>query len=265
MSIDLFSLEEKTALVTGAGRGIGAAIAKGFARAGASVACAARTQIQIDEIVAEIASAGGTAIAVRLDMADIDSLRAGVEKVQSELGAIDILVNNAGMNFREPFESVSESHYDEIMAVNLKGLFFLTQLVVPQMRERGAGKIINVGSLATAMGIDNLSVYASTKGAVGQLTKVMALEFGPYNVQANTICPGFIRTPLSEKVWADPGMQEWAKRCIPQGGVAEPEALVGPAIYLASAASDYMTGQEVYIDGGFSECQTWPIPEVAKA
>lgn len=265
MSVSLFSLERKTALVTGAGRGIGAAIAKGFARAGASVACTARTQSQINETVSEIEKGGGTAIAVRMDMAEIDSLRTAVERVYSAFGAIDILVNNAGMNIREPFEAVTESHYDEIMAVNLKGLFFLTQLIVPQMQKKGAGKIINVGSVATTIGVNNLSVYASTKGAVGQLTKVMALEFGPYNVQANTICPGFIRTPLSEKIWADPKMQEWAKQRIPQGGVAEPEALVGPAIFLASAASDYMSGQEVYIDGGFSECRTWPIPEVAKA
>ena len=261
MSKKLFSLEGKVALVTGGGRGIGAAIAKGFAEAGAIVACAARTRSQLDETVAAIESSGGKALAVTMDLAERQSMEDGVEQIQSQLGGIDILVNNAGMNVREPIEEVTEAHYDQIMAVNLKGLFFLTQSVIPHLKRKGGGKIINIGSITTGYGLTSIPVYAATKGAVGQLSKAFAVELAPHNIQVNTLCPGFVLTPLTKKLWSDPVMKDWGERRIPIGRMATPEEMVGTALFFASAASDYITGQEVYVDGGYTACERWPIPE----
>ena len=150
--MSLFSLEDRVAIVTGAGRGIGRGIAEGLAAQGAKIVCAARTRSQLDEVVAAIRNAGGDAIAYEMDMKDLDSVRGGVDTALETYGQIDILVNNAGMNIREPYEDVTEEHYDEIMAVNLKGLYFLTQAVVKHMISRKQGKIIHIGSFEQRTG-----------------------------------------------------------------------------------------------------------------
>ena len=179
-----------------------------MAEAGATVICAARTRSQLDEAVAAIEASGGKARAVELDMADLEGMDAALE----QCGPIDILFNNAGMNIRQPIVEVSEENYDQIMAVNLKGLYFLSQKVGRQMIERGqGGKIINIGSLTTGYALAKVSVYTATKGAVGQLTKGQAIEFGSHNIQVNAICPGFIITSLSEKLWADDTMRAWGE------------------------------------------------------
>lgn len=259
--MSLFSLEGRVAIVTGAGRGIGRGIAEGLAAQGAKIVCAARTRSQLDEVVAAIRNAGGDAIAYEMDMKDLDSVRGGVETALETYGQIDILVNNAGMNIREPFEDVTEEHYDEIMAVNLKGLYFLTQAVVQHMISRKQGKIIHIGSLTTDWSLSQISVYTATKGAVGQLAKAQALELGEHNIQVNTICPGFILTSLTERLWADPTMREWGEARLPIKRLATPEDLVGTAVFLAAPASDYVTGQSIYVDGGFMAGEAWPLPE----
>ena len=210
--MSLFSLEGRIALVTGAGRGIGRGIAEGFGEHGAKVVCAARTRSQLDEAVAAIEGKGSEALAVEMDVSDLDSIHAGVQAAVDRFGQIDILVNNAGTNVRESMMDVTEEHYDQIMAVNLKGLYFLSQAVVKQMIPRKQGKIINIGSLTTGISLDQVSVYTATKGAVGQLTKAQALELGQHNIQVNAICPGFVVTPLTEKVWANPTMREWGEK-----------------------------------------------------
>lgn len=259
----LFSLEGRVALVTGAGRGIGQGIAKGLAAHGARCVCAARTRSQLDETVAAIRAAGGDALAVELDMADLDAVRRGVEKTLAQYGRLDILVNNAGMNVREPLQEVAEAHYDRIMDVNLKGLFFLSRMAAEDMIPRKQGKIINIGSLTTGIALHGVSVYTATKGAVGQLTKAQALELGPHNIQVNAICPGFILTPLTEKLWSDPTMRAWGEGRTPAGRLGNPEDLVGTAVFLASAASDFVTGQHIYVDGGFRAGEKWPLPPKA--
>ena len=259
--MSLFSLEGRVAIVTGAGRGIGRGIAEGLAVQGAKVVCASRTRSQLDEVVTAIQDAGGEAVACEMDMKDLDSVRAGVDAAIDAYGQIDILVNNAGMNIREPFEDVTEEHYDEIMAVNLKGLYFLTQAVSKHMIGRKQGKIIHIGSLTTGWALSQISVYTATKGAVGQLAKSQALELGPHNIQVNAICPGFVLTPLTEKVWADPTMQAWGKSRVPMQRLATPEDMVGTAAFLAASASDYVTGQSIYVDGGFMAGEAWPLPE----
>ena len=258
--MSLFSLEGKVALVTGAGRGIGRGIAEGLATAGAKVVCAARTRSQIAEVVSEIENAGGRAIACEMDMMNLDSVQVTVDSALESFGQIDILVNNAGINIREPFTEVTEEHYDDITAVNQKGLFFLSQVVVKQMIPRRQGKIINIGSLNTGISLSNLAVYTSTKGAVGQFTKALAIELGKHNIQVNTLCPGFILTPLTEKIWSDPTLRNWGLKRIAMGRMGNPEDLVGTAVYLASSASDYVTGQSIYVDGGFMAGEAWPLP-----
>ena len=258
--MSLFSLAEKVALVTGAGRGIGRGVAEGMAAAGATVICAARTRSQLDDAVSAIEAAGGKARAIEMDMSDLAAMDAALE----ECGPIDILFNNAGMNIRQPITEVTEENYDQIMAVNLKGLYFLSQKVGQQMIERGnGGKIINIGSLTTGYALAKVSVYTATKGAVGQLTKGQAVEFGPHNIQVNAICPGFILTSLTEKMWADQTMRDWGEGRVALNRLGAPEDLVGTAVFLAAAASDYVSGQCIYVDGGFMAGDDWPLPPVA--
>ena len=257
----MFSLQGRVALVTGAGRGIGRGIAVGLAAQGAKIACAARTRSQLDEAVAAIREAGGEGLAFELDMGDMDSLDRVVAAVLEEFGQIDILVNNAGMNIRQPIEDVSEENFDQIMAVNFKGLYFLSQKVARHMVERKQGKIINIGSLTTGYALAKVSVYGATKGAVGQITRAQAVEFGPHNIQVNAICPGFVVTPLTEKLWQDETMRNWGESRLALGRLATPEDMVGTAAFLAAPASDYVTGQCIYVDGGFMAGDAWPLPE----
>lgn len=259
--MSLFSLKGRVALVTGAGRGIGRGIAEGLAANGAKVVCAARTRSQIDNAVTAIQKAGGEALACKMDMEDLASIQSGVDAAIQAYGQIDILVNNAGINIREPFVDVTEEHYDSITAINQKGVFFLTQAVVRNMIPNRSGKIIHIGSLSTGISLPQISVYTATKGAVGQLTKSNAIELGEHNIQVNAICPGFIMTPLTEKIWADPKLRDWGLSRIAANRLGSPEDLVGTAIFLSSAASDYVTGQSIYVDGGFMAGDLWPLPE----
>jgi len=261
--LSLFSLKDRVALVTGAGRGIGRGIAEGFGQQGATVVCAARSADQIDEVVSSIQNQEGKALALQIDVSDLDSITATVDTIISQFGQIDILVNNAGMNVRQPFMEVTEDNYDQIMDVNLKGLYFLSQAVAKHMVPRQKGKIINIGSLTTGITLDQISVYTATKGAVGQLTKSQALELGPYNIQANAISPGFVVTPLTEKIWSDKTMRDWGEAKVPIGRLAQPEDMIGTAVFLASSASDYVTGQIIYVDGGFMTGDVWPLPSAA--
>lgn len=259
--MSIFSLEGRVALVTGAGRGIGRGIAEGLASNGAKVVCAARTRSQIDDAVAAIEGAGGEALAYVMDMQDLGSVQGGVDATIKAFGQIDILVNNAGINIREPFVDVTEDHYDSITAVNQKGLFFLTQAVAKAMIPRKSGKIIHIGSLTTGISLAQVSVYTATKGAVGQLAKSHAIELGEHNIQVNAICPGFIMTPLTEKIWSDPKLREWGLSRIAAKRLGRPDDLVGTAVFLSSSASDYVTGQSIYVDGGFMAGESWPLPE----
>ncbi|MCA8993184.1 MAG: glucose 1-dehydrogenase [Planctomycetaceae bacterium] len=261
--MNLFSLDGKVALVTGGGRGIGRGIAEALAGHGAHVICAARTLDQIQETAAAINQSGGSACALQLDLGDINSFDAALSRIQEKHGGLDILVNNAGVNARQPLSSVTEENYDRIMNINLKGVYFLTQKAVEYMRKRGGGKVINIGSLTTGYALSQVSVYTATKGAIGQLTKSQAIEVGKYNIQVNAICPGFVVTPLTEPIWNDAGMREWGEKRIAAGRLATPEDMGGPAVFLASAASNYVSGQCIYVDGGFMAGDWWPLPEAA--
>ena len=263
--MSIFSLEGKVALVTGAGRGIGRGIAEELARQGAQVACAARTTEQLEEAVQAIRDAGGQAMTLQLDVGNIGSHEAALDQVMAEWGRIDILVNNAGVNARQPIDEVSEENFDRILGVNLKGLYFLSQKAARRMAAGGGGKIINIGSLTTGYALNQVSVYTATKGAIGQLTKSQAVEFGKHNIQANCLCPGFVVTPLTEPIWSDQTMRDWGEPRIPAGRLATPQDMAGTAAFLDSPASDYVTGQVIYVDGGFMAGDNWPLPGAATA
>lgn len=261
----MFSLNGKVALVTGAGRGIGQGIAEGLAAQGAHVVCAARTQSQLEQVAQSIAIQGGQATTLQLDMNEMNSIDHALEVIIDQFGRLDILVNNAGINARQPIDEVTEENFDRIVNVNLKGVYFLSQKAARLMAQGGGGKIINIGSLTTGYALTQVSVYTATKGAIGQLTKSQAIEFGKDNIQVNALCPGFVVTPLTEKIWDDPTMRKWGEQRIALGRLANPEDMAGTAVFLASPAADYVTGQVIYVDGGFMAGDDWPIPAAAKS
>jgi gluconate 5-dehydrogenase len=246
-----FSLSGKTALVAGASRGIGLAIARAMREAGADVILAARSKDKLDALAAEL---GGRA--VELDVKSPDSIR----RAAAEAGDVDILVNVAGTNVRRRFEEYSDEDYDHVLQTNLHGIVRLTQLVGARMIERGkGGKIVNIGSLLTLSGLPYMSVYAITKGAIGQLTKSLAAEWAQYHIQVNCIAPGFILTDLNRDMWRPPEMREWAKGAMASDTLGTPEDVAPLAVFLAAPGSNYITGQVVAADGGYSTTAKWPF------
>ncbi|MBC8163387.1 MAG: glucose 1-dehydrogenase [Roseiflexaceae bacterium] len=255
--LKLFSLQGRVALITGASGGIGRSLAEGLAIAGASVALSGRTVEKLEQIQSAIETHGGTAAVFPADLREPAAIPALVESVHEHFGRIDSLVNCAGINQRQPIQDVIPAVYDEIMQTNLRSVYFLTRAVLPQMITQGGGKIINIGSLTAAIGLANVSVYGMTKGALAQLTKTMAVEWAAHNIQVNCLCPGFIATELTTTVWDDPQRRQWILDRLPIKRAGQPADLVGMAVYLAGPASDYMTGQSIYVDGGFLAGSQW--------
>ncbi len=246
-----FSLEGKVAIVTGGSRGIGQAIAEGYAEMGAKVVLASRKAEALEQVKAKIEASGGEALVIPTHMGDMDGIRRLVEGTMDKYGTIDILVNNAATNpiFCGTAE-VEEAAYDKIMDVNVKGVFFLTQQVGKVMCDKGSGSVINVSSEAAFCPTPFLGVYSMSKAAVNMLTKVFAQEWGPKGVRVNAIAPGLVKTHFSQALWGNEAILQAALNSIPLGRMAEPEEMVGLAIFLASDASRYMTGQVILIDGG---------------
>ncbi|MGH9657758.1 MAG: SDR family NAD(P)-dependent oxidoreductase [Bryobacteraceae bacterium] len=251
-----FSLAGKTALVAGASRGIGLAIAKGLASAGARTVLAARSLDELEKQAAALRDEGRDAVALRMDMADPASIRAGLDS----LDAVDILVNVAGTNIRKRFEEYTQPEYAHLLQTNLHGIVELTQQTGRRMIARGAGgKVIMIGSLMSLLGLPYLSVYAITKGALGQLTKVLAAEWGRHGIQVNCIAPGFIVTDLNRKMWQDPTMVEWLRGQQANPRLGTPEDIAPLAVFLSGRGSDYITGQIIPVDGGYTTTSVWPF------
>jgi len=245
-----FSIKGKVALITGASRGIGQAIAVGFARAGADVIVASRKLPDLEKVAQEIRGMGRKSLAVEAHVARMEEIKNLLSKIKEEFGKIDILVNNAGTNpTMASALDVDERAWDSIMNLNLKGLFFLSQAAARVMMEIGGGKIINVASTA-GITPDLLPIYSISKAAVIMATKVMAQQWAQYNIRVNAIAPGLTKTRFSEALWNNPDILKMAMSKTPMGRVAEPEEMVGAAIYLASDASSYVTGQVIALDGG---------------
>jgi NAD(P)-dependent dehydrogenase (short-subunit alcohol dehydrogenase family) len=251
-----FSLKGKTALVAGASRGIGLAIARALCAAGARTILAARSRARLEQEAQALAAQGGDAVALEMDVADAESVRAGVEAA----GDVDILVNVAGTNLRKRFEEFTQAEYDRILETNLHGLVRLTQQVGARMIARGAGgKVISIGSMTTMLGLPYLSVYAITKGALGQLTRALAAEWGRHNIQVNCIAPGMIVTDLNRELWQREDMRAWLRGAQSSPRTGTPEDVAPLAVFLAGKGADYITGQVIAVDGGYSTTANWPF------
>ena len=248
---NLFDVSGKVVLITGAGSGLGEGYAQAFGESGATVICAGLNKDRLEDTVRKITESGGTARAFTVDVTDLDSIKALVAAVEAEYGRIDVLVNNAGYENIQPFLEVTPQVYDDIMNVNLKGVFFVAQEAAGVMKDHGGGKIINIGSLGSYIGLAESSVYCSTKGGVVQLTKTMAIELGPFHIQVNCLAPGYFITPMTQPFYDDPEHRQWIESRIPLHQWGTTLDLAGPALFLASAASDYVTGVTIQVDGGW--------------
>ena len=245
-----FSSKDKVALITGASRGIGQAVAIGLAQAGADVVIASRKLPDLEKVAEEIKKTGRKCLPVAAHVGKMEEISNLMKKVLEEFGKIDILVNNAATNpTMASAMDVDERAWDSIMNLNLKGLFFLSQAVAKVMKEKGGGKIINVSSIG-GITPDLLPVYCISKAAVIMATKVMAQQWAPYNIRVNAIAPGLTKTRFSEALWKNPDILKMAMSRTPLARPADPEEMVGAIIYLVSDASSYVTGQVIAIDGG---------------
>ena len=251
--LDTMRLDGRVALVAGAGRGIGAAAARGLAEAGAELVLVSRTEAEIAALAGEIEATGGRARAIPCDVCDAPALRGAIER----LDRLDILVNNAGANIPEPFVAVSDEHLDRILALNVRAAFTTAQaavrkmLAAPDRRARG-GAVINISSQMGHVGAPNRTVYCMTKHALEGLTKAMAVELAPENIRVNAIGPTFIETPLTAPFFQNPQFRDWVLDRIPLGRLGRLDEVVGAIVFLASPAASLITGASLVVDGGWT-------------
>ena len=250
MSSDLFDLTGRTALITGSSRGLGLVLARGLAQAGATVVLNGRHQAKLAEAVAALEADGLAASGCAFDVTDAASIDRGVGRIEAGVGPIDILVNNAGIQRRGPLESLDEADWREVMETNLTGPFLVSRRVVGGMIERERGKIINICSLMSELGRQTTGNYAASKGGLKMLTRAMAVEWARHNIQANGIGPGYFLTEMTRQLADDPQFNAWICRRTPAARWGHPTELVGAAVFLASAASDFVNGHVLYVDGG---------------
>ncbi len=246
-----FDLSGKVALITGASRGIGQAIAETYAAAGAKVIVCSRKQAGVDAAAEIIRNNGGDALPIAAHTGSEESINEMVDKAIAEFGGIDIAVNNAATNPHfGPLLTAEESHWDKILDVNVKGYFNVAKACAASMKQRNGGKIINIASIA-GLGVQpGMGIYCISKAAVLMLTEVLATELAKDNIQVNAIAPGFIKTQLSSGLWSNPHLNEMILKAIPQNRMATPDELTGIALYLATSASSFTTGSTFVIDGG---------------
>jgi 2-deoxy-D-gluconate 3-dehydrogenase len=246
-----FDLTGKTALVTGASRGIGRAIAVGLAAAGADVALSARDQQRLDEVRAEVEALGRKAVVLPADVTDAEACRALAADAVTQLGRIDVLVNNAGgSSYMGPFTELRFSGWEKVMRLNVDSIVHLSQAVGRHMLERGSGSVVNVASVAGLGGTPSLAPYGASKAAVISLTKSLALEWGVQGVRVNALCPGWTETDLNSDLW---GNEELGRAMVEPTALkrwAQAHEMVGPTVFLASDAASYVTGQALVVDGG---------------
>jgi NAD(P)-dependent dehydrogenase (short-subunit alcohol dehydrogenase family) len=252
-----FSLDGKVALITGGSRGIGRAIALRLAQAGASVVVSSRKIAGVQAVAGEIEEAGGEALAVQAHVGRAEDVTALVERTVEVYGRVDIAVNNAATNPHfGPLLTADEGQWDKILDTNAKGVFRVCKAVVPQMEAQGGGKIINMTSVAGMRPSPGMGIYGISKAGIIMLTQVLAMELGHANIQVNAIAPGIIKTRFSQVLWSTPQIAEPVLARLPLGRFGEPEDVAGLALYLASPASDYVTGGVFMVDGGMNVAPT---------
>ena len=252
MSASPFDLTGRVALITGAYRGLGFAIARGMAQAGATVILNGRRPDALAAAVRELHAAGHQADAAAFDVTDRDAVVAGVAAVTAKHGTIDILVNNAGIQRRAPFAEFTQKDWDDIIATNLTAPFVVSQAVLPDMIAKKRGKIIHIASLMSELARPTVVPYTAAKGGVRQLTRGMAVELAPHGIQVNAIAPGYFATEMNRALIDNAEFNAWVCKRTPAGRWGEPMELAGLAVFLASSAANYMTGQLVVMDGGMS-------------
>jgi NAD(P)-dependent dehydrogenase (short-subunit alcohol dehydrogenase family) len=259
MPDDLFSVADQVVLISGGSRGIGRGLAEGFVRRGARVIITGRDRSSLEQAVREIGGPDGSLCPLVCDVADPVAIDRLVQTVMAEFGRVDTLINVAGVNRRMPAECFTEADYDFILDINLKGPFLLSLAIGKPMLARGRGNQINIVSLNNDRPLKGVMPYAVSKAGLGHMTRSLAMEWGDRGVRVNAIAPGFILTDLTRKLWSQPTMQEWGRANTPLRRLGQPADLVGTAIFLASEASAYMTGQILFVDGGMSCGMFWPI------
>ena len=247
-----FGLTGRIAIVTGASKGLGHGVALALANAGADVVVTSRDIKRARPVAGEIQAMGRQALPLELEVRSPDSIEAMVEAALGHFGRIDILVNNAGVNIPEPALEVSEEHWDRLMDINLKGLFFCAQKVGEVMVRQGQGKIINIGSQMGFVGGRLRAAYCASKGGVVQLTKVLAIEWATHGVNVNGVAPTFLRTPFTAHMFEDSTFYDEVVAKIPLGRVGEVEDVLGAVVFMASSASDLITGTTLLVDGGWT-------------
>jgi len=249
----MFDLKDKVAIVTGGNGGIGLGMAKGLAQAGARVAIAARNETKSRAAVAELSGLGSEAIAVAVDVADEASVEAGIRAVLDRLGRIDVLVNNAGINIRKQPQEYTLAEWRSVLDTNLTSAFLCSRAVYPLMKAAGGGKIINIGSMMSIFGASFAAAYAASKGGMVQLTKALATAWARDNIQVNAVLPGWIDTELTQNARRQvQGLHESVLRRTPAGRWGAMADMAGIAVFLASSASDFVTGTAIPVDGGFA-------------
>ncbi|WP_435311932.1 SDR family oxidoreductase [Primorskyibacter sedentarius] len=251
---EMFGLTGRRALVTGSSQGIGLTLARGLAQAGAAVVLNGRDAAKLEQAAEALRSEVPQADIATLvfDVTDHDAVRAAVDGFEEKTGAIDILVNNAGMQHRSPLEDFPADRFEALLQTNVASVFHVGQACARHMIARGAGKIVNICSVQTALARPGIAPYTATKGAVGNLTKGMATDWAKHGVQCNAIAPGYFDTPLNAALVADPDFSAWLENRTPAGRWGQTEELVGACVFLSSSASSFVNGHVLYVDGAIS-------------
>ncbi len=250
---DLFDIRDRLALVTGSTRGLGNALARGLAEQGAHVILHGRRQEAAEEAARKLAAETGARVdAVAFDVTDAEAVKAAIDPLIERLGVPDILVNNAGLQKRAPFNDFDPADWDAVIATNLSSAFYVAKALSPAMSERGSGKIVNIGSVQSKLARETIVPYAASKGGVALLTQGMAADLARYGIQVNCLSPGYFQTDMNQALWQDADFNAWIEKRTPAQRWGQVEELVGTLIYLCSGASNFVSGQNVFVDGGMT-------------
>ena len=252
MTLQLFDLTGQRALITGSSQGIGFALARGLAGAGAEIVLNGRDETKLAVAAKKLESEGATIHKLAFDVTNHEEVRAAVDGFESRVGSVDILINNAGMQHRTELHDFPADAFERLLQTNVASVFHVGQAVARHMIDRKQGKIINIASVQTALARPGIAPYTATKGAVGNLTKGMATDWAQYGINCNAIAPGYFDTPLNAALVADAEFSAWLAKRTPAGRWGDVEELVGAAVFLASAASTFVNGHTLYVDGGIT-------------
>ncbi len=250
----LFNIEGKKILITGSTSGIGNVLAEGLAQAGAFVILNGRTEKNVDQAVKSFLARGYKTSGAAFDITKAEEVELRIAELESDLGTIDVLVNNAGIQHRAPLEEFKLEDWNKVINTNLTGAFIVSQAVIKLMITRRSGKIINICSLQSELARPSIAPYSTAKGGLKMLTRSMATEWAKYNIQVNAIGPGYFKTEMTKALWENQEFDTWLRKRTPANRWGNPEELIGTLIYLSSAASSFLNGQIIYVDGGITAC-----------